>query len=69
MSTVTVSPKYQVVIPQDVRRHMSIKPGQKLVAMAWGDHIVLVPQRPIHEIQALFKGMVNDFERERDREF
>lgn len=69
MSAVTVSPKYQVVIPLDVRRHMNIKPGQKLVAMAWGDHIVLMPQRPVDEIQAVFKGMVNDFEREKDREF
>ncbi len=70
MATVTVSPKYQVVIPLDLRTRMNIKPGQKLEAMGWGGHIVLVPKRPIEEIRALFAGLTNDFQREKqDREF
>jgi bifunctional DNA-binding transcriptional regulator/antitoxin component of YhaV-PrlF toxin-antitoxin module len=69
VSKESASPEYNVIIPLDVRRDLNIKPGQSLVAMTWGDHIVLVPQRPIDEIQALFKGAGNDFEREKEREF
>jgi bifunctional DNA-binding transcriptional regulator/antitoxin component of YhaV-PrlF toxin-antitoxin module len=64
----TALPEVKVIIPLDVRMDLNIKPGQSLVAMTWGDHIVLVPQRPIDEIQALFKSKANDFEREKDRE-
>lgn len=70
MPTVTVSPKYQVVIPREVRTRMNIQPGQKLEAMVWDGHIVLVPRRPIEEIRAMFAGLTNDFQREKqDREF
>ncbi len=70
MATVTVSPKYQVVIPLELRRRMNIKPGQKLEAMAWGGQIVLVPKRPVEEIRGMFAGLTNDFRREKqDREF
>ena len=70
MATVTVSPKYQVVIPQELRRKMNVKPGQKLEAMLWGDHFVLVPKRSIAEVRGLFAGLVNDFQRDKtDREF
>jgi AbrB family looped-hinge helix DNA binding protein len=68
MSSVTVSPKYQVVIPQDVRNALQIKPGQRLTAMVWDGHIALVPVPTLDELQAMFRGIPNDFEREPDRE-
>lgn len=68
MSTVTVSSKYQVVIPKDVRERLKIRPGQKVEAFALGGRIELVPVRPIKEMRGFLKGMNPDFEREPDRE-
>jgi AbrB family looped-hinge helix DNA binding protein len=69
MGSVTVSPKYQVVIPQDVRKALRIVPGQKLTAMVWDGHVALVPVPTLDELQAMFKGIPNNFEREPDRDF
>ena len=68
MSTVTVSSKYQVVIPKDVRDRLRIRPGQKVEAFAVGGRIELVPVRPIEELRGFLRGMDPDFEREPDRE-
>ena len=69
MPSVTVSPKYQVVIPKKVRERMSIKPGQKLDMMVFNEMIVLVPYRPVEELRGILKGVDAVFEREPDREF
>lgn len=70
MITVTVSPKYQVVIPKDVREALNIEPGQKLSAMVWNGHIALIPMPTLGELRGMFKGTTNDFQREKqDREF
>ena len=68
MSTVTVSSKYQVVIPKDVRERLKIRPGQKVEAFAIGGRIELVPVRPIGELRGFLRGMDPRFEREPDRE-
>jgi AbrB family looped-hinge helix DNA binding protein len=68
MTVVTVSSKYQVVIPKDVREQTGIRPGQKVEAFAIGSHIELVPVRPRSEMRGFLKGMDPDFEREPDRE-
>jgi AbrB family looped-hinge helix DNA binding protein len=49
MQTVTVSPKFQVVIPRKVREILGIKPGQKMRVMADDGKVVLIPVRPIEE--------------------
>lgn len=67
MTVVTVSPKYQVVIPKDVRERLGIKPGQKLQAIAFGDRIELVPLRPPSELRGFLKGITAEFERDPDR--
>jgi AbrB family looped-hinge helix DNA binding protein len=67
MSTVTVSSKYQVVIPKDVRDRLRIRPGQKVEAFAVGGRVELVPVRPISEMRGFLKGMDPNFEREPDR--
>jgi AbrB family looped-hinge helix DNA binding protein len=69
LSTVTVSSKYQVVIPKAVRERLKLRPGQKVEAFAIGGRIELVPVRPISEMRGFLKGMDPDFEREPDREF
>ncbi len=69
LSTVTISSKYQVVIPKDVRERLRIRPGQKVEAFAIGGRIELVPVRPLAEMRGFLKGMDPNFEREPDREF
>ena len=66
MTVVTVSPKYQVVIPKDVREKLRIRPGQKIEAFAIGGRIELVPVETIDR----FRGRYPDlppFQREPDR--
>lgn len=67
MTVVTVSTKYQVVIPKDVRERLGIKPGQKIQAIAFGDRIELIPLRHPSELRGFLKGITSQFEREPDR--
>lgn len=67
MKTVTVSPKYQVVIPRDLRRLLNIQVGQKLKARVHGDHIELVPELPLTSARGFLPGLDTEVEREDDR--
>ena len=67
MNTVTLSSKFQVVIPQAVRDLLKLKAGQKLQVFALGERIELVPMKPMKEMRGFLKGMNTNFEREPDR--
>lgn len=67
MPAVTVSPKYQVVIPKEIREKMGIKPGQEVQFMVYQGSIVLVPLVPIEELRGFMKGIDTNIEREPDR--
>ena len=67
MQTVTVSPKYQVVIPKIIRETMQLRPGQKLRVIEYEGRIELIPDRDISELRGFLKGINTDFEREDDR--
>ncbi|MFQ5946662.1 MAG: AbrB/MazE/SpoVT family DNA-binding domain-containing protein [Anaerolineae bacterium] len=67
MEVVTVSPKYQVVIPQKVRESLGIKPGQKVQVIQYGGRIELIPVKSIKESRGFLKGMDTSVERELDR--
>jgi len=67
METVTVSPKFQVVIPKDLRRKLNIKVGQKLKARIQGEHIELIPEQPISAARGFLPGLETTVEREDDR--
>jgi AbrB family looped-hinge helix DNA binding protein len=54
---VILSPKYQVVIPKEVRRRLKLKSGQRLQIIVRGGTITLVPDYPLEELRGLFKGM------------
>lgn len=54
--TVKVSPKYQVVIPEEVRKSLNIKPGMQVSVIAKGGIAYLVPVRSIKEVQQKFEG-------------
>jgi AbrB family looped-hinge helix DNA binding protein len=67
MSTVTVSPKYQVVIPKAVREKLGVVPGQRFQAVTYGNRIELIPLRPVKEMRGFLKGIDTTVEREADR--
>lgn len=67
MQTVTVSPKFQVVIPRDVRQSLQLRPGQKMQVIEYDGRIELIPERDISELRGFLKGINTDFERENDR--
>ena len=67
METVTISPKYQVVIPKAIRARLGLKAGQKVQAIAYRDRIELVPVRPIRELRGFIQGIDTNVPREPDR--
>ncbi len=67
MKTVTVSPKFQVVIPREVRESLSIKPGEKMQIIKYADRIELVPVRKIKDMRGFLKGIDTTVVREKDR--
>ena len=67
MQTVTVSPKYQVVIPKQIRETLKLKPGQKMRIIEYDNRIELIPDCDISELRGFLKGIDTAFNRERDR--
>ena len=67
MTTVTVSPKVQVVIPLAIRESLGIRPGQKIQAIEYRDRIELIPLRPIRKARGLLKGIDTSVPRDDDR--
>ncbi|MFO7769373.1 MAG: AbrB/MazE/SpoVT family DNA-binding domain-containing protein [bacterium] len=67
METVTVSPKYQVVIPKSIRERLKLKPGQKVQAILYENRIELVPVRAARKMKGFLKGIDTDVPREEDR--
>jgi len=66
MEFVTLSSKYQVVIPRRIRGKMGLKPGEKFHVISIDDRIELVPVRPMPETRGFLKGLDSSFERERE---
>ena len=67
MLAVTVSPKYQVVIPRPVRDNLHLRPGQKMQVVEYEGRVELIPERDISELRGFVKGINIQFEREEDR--
>ena len=67
MQTVTVSPKYQVVIPKEIRDALRLRPGQKMRVIEFDGRIELIPDRDISELRGFIRGIDTRFEREDDR--
>lgn len=67
MQTVTVSPKFQVVIPKTVRESLQLRPGQKMQVIEYDGRIEFIPERDIAELRGFLKGINTEFEREEDR--
>ncbi len=67
MQTVTLSPKYQVVIPKAVRNVLNLRPGQKMQVLEYNGRIEFILERDITELRGFLKGINTEFKREEDR--
>lgn len=55
MPQVTISPKFQVVIPQEIREALGLVPGQKVEAIRYGDRIELIPVKPVQAMRGFLR--------------
>ncbi len=67
MGTVTISPKFQVVIPKEIREKLNLSPGQKVQAIVYAGRIELIPVPPIKRMRGFLKGIDTRVDREADR--
>ncbi|MBI4568051.1 MAG: AbrB/MazE/SpoVT family DNA-binding domain-containing protein [Planctomycetes bacterium] len=66
-NVVTLSPKYQVVIPLAVRRALGLKPGEKLRVFPYAGRVEMIVVRPVKEMRGALRGLDTRLDRERDR--
>lgn len=67
MTVVTVSSRYQIVIPRDVRKQLDIRPGQRVHALAFKGRVELIPLQPIEAARGFVPGIDTAVPREGDR--
>jgi AbrB family looped-hinge helix DNA binding protein len=67
MDTLTISPKFQVVIPKAIRERLGLSAGQKVQAIVYGDRIELIPLQPARQMRGFLKGIDTRVPREPDR--
>lgn len=67
MTEVTISPKYQVVIPRAIREALGLEPGQKVQAIQYENRVEFIPVRSVREMRGYLKGLNTAVPRERDR--
>ncbi len=67
MSIVTVSPKFQVVIPRDIREALQLEPGQKVQALQYQNRIEFIPVQAMRKMRGFLKGIDTVVAREKDR--
>ena len=67
MDSVTVSPKFQVVIPKEIREDIGLKVGTTMEIINYGSRIELVPIQPMTNLKGMFKGINTNIDREEDR--
>jgi AbrB family looped-hinge helix DNA binding protein len=67
MQTVTVSPKFQVVIPKEIRKALNLRPGQRMQVVEHEGRIEFIPERDLKELRGFIKGINTEFKREEDR--
>ena len=65
MQSVTISPKYQVVIPKDIRDNLKLNPGEKIIMIPYEGRIEMVLEKDIKKMQGFLKGINTTFEREK----
>jgi len=68
MHATTISSKYQVVIPREVREQFGLKPGQKVVFIPHKKSLRMVIVPPIEEAEGFLQGIETDVQREEEDE-
>lgn len=64
---VTLSPKFQVVIPREIREALGLEPGQKLQAFAFDGRVEFVPVKPAKALRGFVRGIDTSVPRDEDR--
>jgi AbrB family looped-hinge helix DNA binding protein len=64
---VKISPKFQVVIPREIREAMGLRPGQRVQAIRFDDRIELIPVRPMRQMRGALRGIDTRVPRDKDR--
>ncbi len=67
MDTVTISPKYQIVIPKKIRDRLNVKKGQKFHVFFFEGRIEMVPVKNLKDMRGFLKGIDTDIDRDEDR--
>lgn len=67
MEVVTISPKYQIVIPKEIREELNLQPGEKIQAIVYNNRIEYIPLKNIKNMRGILKGINTDIERKKDR--
>ncbi len=67
MTIVTVSPKFQVVIPREIRESLRLEPGQKVQALQYQNRIEFIPVQSMGKLRGFLKGMDTTIARDEDR--
>lgn len=67
MSTVALSPKFQVVIPKDIRRALNLVSGQRMQVQLNGDKVEFIPEKTVASLRGRWPGMDTCVVRDADR--
>jgi len=68
MPKTRVSPKYQVVIPKEIREGLSLRPGQDMQVIRKGNVIMLIPDRPLSAFRGILRSIpTTGFREKKDR--
>lgn len=67
MTIVTISSRYQIVIPRDVREELELQPGQKVQALPFKRRVELIPLEPIEAVRGFVRGIDTGVPRDGDR--
>jgi len=69
MTFITVSPKFQIVIPKEIRERLNIVPGEKIQFVIINGHLEIIPIRPIESYRGIYPNMdTSNYRDEEDRE-
>ena len=67
MSIVTVSPKFQVVIPREIRDSLGLEPGQQVQVLQYQNRVEFIPVRSMRKMRGFLKGIDTPVPRDEDR--
>ncbi len=67
MTTITVSPKYQVLIPKEIRESHGIVAGQKVQVLSYRNRIEIIPLKPMRALKGFLDGLDTSVPRDPDR--